>query len=159
MYKGQEWRRWGWALFGGAQQLDKGQQAQTSHMPERSLNNWMWNMFCFFSPRSSVSNALRQHSHFFWIMRRLKGSIYSFCHGDSKRHEKNKQRLWWVMMPWQSQPMDGVNQPAGFFTTVLLCWKPAGRPWAEARPARSRDTQVRIKKNNKHCLGNGVKKK
>lgn len=64
-----------------------------SHTLEKILNNWMQNMFCFPSQRSSVSSVLRQHSHFFWVLRGIKGSIYSICHGASKRHEKNKQSL------------------------------------------------------------------
>lgn len=39
---------------------------------------------------------------------------------------KKINSLRWVLMPrWiQQLSVDGVNQPVGFFTTVLLCWRP-----------------------------------
>lgn len=77
----------------------------------------------FFSQRSSVLNVLRQHSHFFWVLRGIKGTIYSFCHGASTRHEINKQFL--VGDDAWMDPVHGWGQPAkGLLYHCPVCWKP-----------------------------------
>lgn len=77
----------------------------------------------FFSQRSSVLNVLRQHSHFFWVLRGIKGSIYSFCHGTSTRHEINKQFL--VCDDAWMNPVHGWGQATkGLLYHCPVWWKP-----------------------------------
>lgn len=77
----------------------------------------------FFSQRSSVLNVVRHHSHFFWVLRGIKGSIYSFCHRASTRHEVNKQFL--VGDDAWMDPVHGWGQATkGLLYHCAICWRP-----------------------------------